>query len=105
MTTRRRVVKNLAFAAGVAAGFPLLDSRAADLPHLDVKDPKAMALGYVEDGSQVDAKKYPAYSKGSTCENCSQLQGSAGAAYRPCELFPGKTVSAKGWCSGWAAEI
>jgi hypothetical protein len=105
MTTRRGMVKSLAFATGVAAGFPFLDSRAADLPRLDVKDPKAVALGYVEDASQVDVKKYPGYSKDSTCENCSQLQGKAGAAYRPCDLFPGKTVSAKGWCSGWAAEI
>jgi hypothetical protein len=50
-------------------------------------------------------KKYPSYVKGSTCENCLLLQGASGAIYRPCNLFPGKVVSVRGWCSGWAAEI
>jgi hypothetical protein len=102
--TRRALVKNLAFAAGAAA---ILPSRAshAGAPHLDVKDPAAAALGYVENVAQLDVKKYPAYVQGSNCENCLLLQGSGGAAYRPCDLFPGKVVSISGWCSGWTAEI
>jgi High potential iron-sulfur protein len=79
--------------------------RANEPPHLGVKDPAAVALGYVENVSQIDLQKNPSYEKGSTCENCSQLQGAAGAPFRPCSLFPGKVVSAGGWCSGWAAEI
>jgi len=102
---RRALLKTLAMAAGSAALLPVSGPRAAEPAHLNVKDPAAVALGYVEDASHVDVKKYPAYAKGSTCENCSQLQGTAGAAYRPCELFPGKVVSARGWCSGWAAEL
>lgn len=105
---RRALLKSLAIAAGTAALLPVRRPRAAEpahLAHLDVKDPAAKAVGYVENASQVDIKKYPSYVKGSTCENCSLLQGAAGAAYRPCELFPGKVVSARGWCSGWAAEI
>ena len=43
--------------------------------------------------------------QGSTCENCLQLQGSAGANYRPCGLFPGKLVSVGGWCSSWTPEM
>jgi hypothetical protein len=74
-------------------------------PHLDVKDPAAVAVGYVEDAAKVDAKKYPDYSQGSNCENCLQLQGAAGASYRPCSLFPGKLVAVAGWCSAWTAEI
>jgi hypothetical protein len=101
---RRTLVKSLIGAAGAAAIFRGGRSGAADLPHLDVKDPAAVALGYVENATQVDAKKYPTFVKGSRCDNCLLLQGSSGA-YRPCNLFSGKLVSAVGWCSGWSAEI
>ena len=102
--TRRTLLKNLSIAAAVAALLPAL-SKAAEAPHLDVKDPAAVAVGYVEDTGRIDVKKYPAYVKGSTCENCLLLQGTTGAHYRPCSLFPGKLVSIDGWCSGWTAEI
>jgi len=105
VVTRRTLVKNLGVAAAVTALLPPRQSQAAELPHLDAKDPAAIALGYLEDASQIDPKKYPAYVKGSTCENCLLLQGTTGAHYRPCTLFPGKAVSVSGWCSGWAAEI
>ncbi len=74
-------------------------------PKLDVKDPAAVAVGYVENAAQVDQKKYPAFAAGANCENCLQLQGSAGSTYRPCSLFPGKVVAVAGWCSGWTAEM
>jgi len=102
-TTRRTVVKNLAFAAG-AAVLPHRATTAAE-PRLDIKDPAAVARGYVENADQVNARKYPSYVKGSTCENCLLLQGSSGADYRPCSLFPGKIVAVSGWCSGWTPEI
>jgi hypothetical protein len=102
---RRSLLKNLAAGAAAVSIFRGLEARAADLPHLDVKDPQAVARGYVENATQVDAKKYPTYVKGSRCDNCLLLQGSSGAVYRPCDLFAGKLVSAAGWCSGWAAEI
>jgi High potential iron-sulfur protein len=101
---RRSLLKSLATAAAAAAFFRSDKSRAAGLPHLDAKDPSAVALGYVENATQVDAKKYPTFVKGSRCDNCLLLQGSGGD-YRPCNLFPGKLVSASGWCSGWTAEI
>jgi High potential iron-sulfur protein len=107
--SRREFARNLAIAAGTVVLLPVREPRAAAAPsqpaHLDVKDPAAVALGYTEDASKVNIKKYPSYVKGSTCENCSQLQGTAGAAYRPCGLFPGKVVAVAGWCSGWAVEL
>jgi high potential iron-sulfur protein len=103
--TRRSLVKNLGVAAAVTALLPPRQSHAAEPPHLDVKDPAAIAVGYVENASQIDLKKYPAYIKGSNCENCLLLQGTTGSHYRPCNLFPGKVVAAAGWCSGWTAEI
>jgi High potential iron-sulfur protein len=103
--TRRALVKNIVFVAAAAAVLPRRTSSAAATPRLDVKDPAAVALGYVENAEKVDAKKYPSYVKGSTCDNCLLLQGSSGPNYRPCNLFPGKVVSVRGWCSGWTAEI
>jgi hypothetical protein len=102
--SRRLLLKNLGLAAGVAA----LGSRAArgaEPARLDVKDPTAIALGYVENAAQVDIKKYPDYTAGSNCENCLQLQGTAGNNYRPCSLFPGKLVSVSGWCKSWTPEM
>jgi hypothetical protein len=103
--TRRTLLKTLGVTAAVSALLPARQSQAAELPHVDVKDPAAQKLGYVENASQIDLKKYPGYVKGSNCENCLLLQGTTGANYRPCTLFPGKLVSAGGWCSGWSAEI
>ncbi|MFW8591369.1 high-potential iron-sulfur protein [Glaciecola sp. 2405UD65-10] len=39
--------------------------------------------------------------EGSNCANCMYVQGEAGAEWRPCAIFPGKVVNAKGWCSAW----
>ena len=103
--SRRALVQNLVAAAAAVSILRGAKSGAAELPHLSVKDPSAVAVGYVEDAAQVDAKKYPTHVKGSSCDNCLLLQGASGAAYRPCNLFAGKLVSAAGWCSGWSAEI
>jgi hypothetical protein len=103
---RRALIRNLGAAAGAAAlVLKQRPARAADATHVDVKDKAAAALGYTEDATRVDSKKYPTYAKGSSCENCSLLEGKEGAAYRPCQLFAGKLVAAKGWCTGWSAEI
>jgi High potential iron-sulfur protein len=100
--SRRSLLKTLATAAAV---LPVCKSQAAEQPHLDVRDPQAVALGYVENAADVDPKKFPRYVKGSTCDNCLQLQGKPGSNYRPCNLFSGKLVAVSGWCSGWTAEI
>jgi hypothetical protein len=99
--SRRDALRTLAGAAGAAA----LPRHAFAAARLDVKDPAAVAVGYVEDASQVDGKKYSNYAHGSSCENCMQLQGAAGTAYRPCDFFQGKLVAAAGWCSAWTPEM
>jgi hypothetical protein len=78
----------------------------AALPKLDPAEPSAKQLLYVEDATKVDRKSPLAarYTPDQTCATCSQLQGKAGDAYRPCTIFPGKLVSAKGWCSVWAKK-
>jgi hypothetical protein len=102
--SRRALVKTLSLVTA-AASLGGRQARAAEPPKLDVKDPAAVAVGYVENAAQVDVKKYPAFVKGSNCENCLQLQGKAGGDYRPCTLFPGKLVAVSGWCSGWTPEM
>lgn len=103
--TRRVVVKTLALAAGITAVLSGRQARSAEPARLDVKDPAAIKWGYVLNVAQVDTKKYPQYVPGQNCENCLQLQGTAGNTYRPCGLFPGKLVSVSGWCKGWTAEM
>jgi hypothetical protein len=94
--SRRRFLKAAVGTAAVAVaigGLPRL-ARAADLPHLAETDPTAKALGYVEDASKTtDAKR----KAGDDCANCQFYSGGA-TGYGPCQLFPGKSVSAKGWC-------
>ena len=103
--TRRAAFKNLSIAAVISAALPWRPTRGAAAEQLDVKDPAAVALGYVLNVAEVDVKKYPQYVPGSNCENCLQLQGSAGNNYRPCGLFPGKLVAVGGWCKGWTPEM
>jgi hypothetical protein len=104
--SRRETVKLLAMGTAGLAGVGAPRARAADsAPKLDVNDPAAMKLGYVENASRIDPKKVPQFQPGSSCENCMQLEGKPGNEYRPCTLFPGKLVSVSGWCSGWTAEM
>jgi hypothetical protein len=102
--SRRALLRTLSLTMA-AASVMSRRARGAEPQKLDVKDPAAVALGYVENAAQVDVKKYPAFVKGSTCDNCLQLQGKAGSDYRPCGLFPGKLVAVSGWCSGWTPEM
>jgi len=100
--SRRDALKGLALAAGALGTLSEAGTAgAAALPHLTSSDPTAMALGYVDDAKLVDAKKNPSYQPGQLCSNCLQLQGVAGQAWRPCNIFPGKVVNANGWCRTW----
>ncbi len=71
---------------------------AADLPHLSPSDPTAKALSYVEVASE---SKSSAYKAGDACDNCALYQGDRKADWGPCAVFPGKDVSAKGWCTSY----
>jgi len=104
LLSRRNVIKTLTLGAAAAA-LPATPAPNPDPPKLDINDPAAVALGYVENAAQVDPKKYPRFVPGSNCDNCLQLQGKPGNNYRPCNLFSGKLVAVSGWCSGWTAEI
>jgi hypothetical protein len=102
---RRDVVKNALLGVVAIPVASLLShrTRAAAAP-LSEQDPQAKALGYVADANKVDAKSNPTYKQGQICANCLQLTGNNGEAYRPCNLFPGKTVAAAGWCKAWVKK-
>jgi hypothetical protein len=99
--SRRRFLKITTMMAAIAA-IGGLDgrARATDLPHVTDADPTAKMLGYVEDASAV---KNALYKSGSSCANC-QLYAGAPDGYGPCQLFPGKAVSARGWCSSYTPK-
>ncbi len=102
-STRRHFVLQLA-AAGAAIGN--LDARAQGAgPKLSESDPQAIALGYKDDSSKVDAKKYPKHEPTQVCANCQLFQGKAGDATAGCALFPGKQVASAGWCSAWNKRV
>ncbi|MBM4197353.1 MAG: High potential iron-sulfur protein [Gammaproteobacteria bacterium] len=75
----------------------------ANLPKLDLNDPVAKALMYTHNAQTIDKGKVPNFKPGSNCLNCVQIQG-AKAEWMGCTAFPGKLVSAQGWCSAWAPK-
>ena len=97
--TRRRFFGQVAVVGvGVAAGLTAAQQVYAQgaLPELAETEPTAAALGYKADTTKVDAAKYP--------NNCNLVQGKDGDALRPCSIFPGKGVNAKGWCAAYVPK-
>ena len=92
------------FLIATAATGAALASGARAQATLDEKDAQAVALGYMSDAARADAKKYPKFAAGQTCEGCALYLGKAGDPAGNCPLFAGKQVSAKGWCSAWAKK-
>jgi len=100
--TTRRV-----FFMQVAAGTSVLaatQAMALTNNELNIGDPKAVALGYVADTTNANAKKYPKHTKQQMCSNCALYAGKPKEAAGACPLFAGKQVAAKGWCSAWAKK-
>jgi hypothetical protein len=97
--SRRHLLKSVAVGATLLSARPR-SSIAADAPLISENDPAAKAVKYVD-----DAKKAKGAAPGNTCANCGLYQGKEGAKIGPCQIFPGKSVTAAGWCSSWAPQI
>ena len=71
------------------------------LPKVSEDDPTAQQLKYVH-----DASKAPGDVRGTSdyCYNCRYFKGNQDTGWAACDLFPGKSVNAKGWCSVWSAK-
>ena len=120
--TRREALASMGLVAGtllVACGADAADPKATTaakpaapavpaagaLPHVQAADPLAVALSYHESAKTVEAAKFPTYKPEQKCSNCLQLKGTEGDAWRPCNLFPGKLVSAEGWCKVYIKKV
>lgn len=95
-TSRRRFMRVAGGSLAVLPFAGLLPARTAagaELPPVTADDPTAKALAYVDESTVA----------GQFCHNCNFWQG--GDADRgPCQIFPGKSVAAKGWCKSWTKK-
>ena len=99
--------KFIQLSAGAAAGcliHPGSEAQAQDLPKITADDPVGVALKYTHDASSVDPASRSQPAAEQNCANCAQLQGNEGDEWRPCAIFVGKLVNAKGWCSVWVPK-
>ena len=101
-SSRRHFVLQIVAAGAAIASLDAHAQGAA--PRLSEADPQAVALGYKDDTTRVDAKKYPKHSPEQKCANCQLFQGKPGDATGGCALFAGKQVAAAGWCSAWVKK-
>lgn len=101
MSTTRRVFL-LHVIAGTGAIAAATGAQAQQ--KLDPKDPQAVALGYVDDTTQADGKKFPKHANDQRCDGCQFYTGAANSSQGPCAVFGGKLVAAKGWCNSWVKK-
>ena len=101
MNSRRNFLMKLAATAGtpLAIGTQLFGQAPPPPAKLEETDPMAIALGYKEDSTKVDAAKYPLHKAEQVCTNCALYQGKPGEASGPCAAVGRKLVAGPGWCS------
>lgn len=107
--SRRDAVKLM---LGAAVAIPVINlvgvgtARAA-APAVAADDPTAVALKYNADATKADraaAARPGLPAAEQVCSNCQFSGASDVADHLTCTLFPGKVVSAKGWCSSWTKK-
>jgi len=101
---RRQFIQLSVVAAAACLVRPGAEARAEDLPKLAEDDAMAQAMKYTHDASTVDAASRANPAPDQICANCALIQGDETAVWRPCQIFPGKLVNNKGWCSVWAPK-
>lgn len=94
--SRRRLLCSTLPAAGIVAMLPR-GLYSAELPHVEENDPTAIALKYKHDATESERTNPEAF-----CHNCRYFRGTQQTEWAPCDLFPGKSVAAQGWCNVWA---
>lgn len=103
INTNRRAFIGLCGAAALAA-IPVRVLAQAAPAKLDLKDPTAVALGYVENAGRLTAAKEPTFKPKSHCGNCAlYVKAQEKAGHAPCGAFGGKLVASAGWCKAWVA--
>ncbi len=105
---RRRLLEQGAFgfawiaAVGTVAGNARAQAQGqGKAQKVDPSSQLAMALHYTTDATSAPVTlRMP----NSFCHNCRFFQGQQTTGYAPCQVFSGKLVDAKGWCSSWSAK-
>jgi len=95
--SRRRLIQITPLAPLLCTGL----ARAQSQPLLQESDDEAKATGYHADAAKVDKAKFPKYTSGQTCANCSLYAADGDKPSGGCALFYGKDVLAAGWCTAW----
>ena len=99
--SRRRWLK-LGSVAIVSISLPAPLS--AQQKRVDENEQQAQSLGYKHDAAKVDKAKFKNFQPGQLCSNCNFFKGKNGDAWGPCDIFGGREVNAKGWCTAWAKK-
>ncbi len=99
--TRRHLMKRVLATTALlpALNHVAIGAQTGALPPLDTKDSAASALGFVTDNNS--ASSNPLYKKGQHCASCAHYLGTPSDASAGCNIYPGKSVPANGWCSAW----
>jgi hypothetical protein len=103
MNSNRRTFILQAAAAGSVLAVTASHAQTA-MPMLAETDAQAIALGYKQDSTKVDAKAFQQHAATQNCANCQLYQGKVKEPAGPCPLFAGKQVAAAGWCTSWTKK-
>ena len=84
------------------AGLLAMNAAQAQAALLLESNSQAKTLGYRAEASQVERASFPKYAPGQKCTACQMFRAQQPAtAAGPCAIFPGKLVSADGWCDAF----
>jgi hypothetical protein len=100
MKTNRRtfVIQSVVGTAGLLA----MNASQAQAALLLESNSQAKTLGYRADASQVERASFAKYAPGQKCTACQMFRAQQPAtAAGQCAIFPGKLVSADGWCDAF----
>ena len=108
MQKRKKLSRRAGVKAGTAAMattplLTILGEQAWSAERISESHPTAVALGYVHDGSNVDASQNPTYKTDQRCDNCVQYVAT-NDGWGTCNIFPGFEVAAPGWCKVWVVK-
>jgi High potential iron-sulfur protein len=103
MKVNRRIfaIQSIAATAAVV-GADWAHAQASMLPE---SHPQASAMGYRADASKIDTAKFANFAPGQKCQECQMFRAQQSESSGQCAIFPGKLVSATGWCSAYIKKV
>jgi hypothetical protein len=89
-----------------SVGLAAMDVTHAQASLLLESNPQASALGYKADASKIESVQFPKYAAGQKCAACQMFRAKQpDTAPGSCAIFPGKLVSAEGWCNAFTKVV